>query len=281
MRTFIRSGFCLAEECGKGTMMDNMTNIMGAAQARLRSSLLMKEGERLDDLQLAGMQILQRPDGFRFGTDAVLLADFAAPKPKDLVADLGTGTGILPLLMAGHVEGAQFDAVEIQPEMADMARRSVALNGLESRIRVHLIDLRDAPNGLGRGRYSLVVCNPPYSPKGTALPNDLSAKRVSRHEDACTIEDCCRAASVLLKNGGRCAWVYPAPRMLQLMTMLRAHGMEPKRVRLVLDRPGAVPKIALLDAVKGGGELLHWLAPLILKDEVGNYTEAWHRIYRR
>ncbi len=285
----------------------------------------MKEGERLDDLQLFGMRILQKPGAFRFGTDAVILADFAAPKKGDKVVDLGTGTGILPLLMLGHVDGAhlaprhpeaptprhpdasaprhpealttrhpeaaaegpssvispQFDAVEIQPEMADMARRSVLLNGLERHIRVHELDLRDAPRALGFSAYSLCVCNPPYSPEGTSLVSEREGERVSRHASDCTIEDVCHAASRLLRNGGRCAMVYPAARMLQLMTAMRASGMEPKRVRIVQDRPGAAPKLVLVDAVKGAGEMLHWMPPLVLKDEKGAYTEEWHRIYGR
>lgn len=247
----------------------------------MRSSLLIHEGERLDDLQLRGMRILQRPGTFRFGTDAVLLADFAAPKPSDRAVDLGTGTGILPLLMAGHVDRARFDAVEIQAEMADMARRSVALNGLEDRIAVHEMDLRDAPKALGFGAFTLCVCNPPYSPRGTALLSERAGERASRHAEGCAIDEICFASSRLLKNGGRCAFVYPAPRMLQLMTALRGSGMEPKRVRIVQDKPGAVPKLVLVDAVKGAGELLHWMPPLVLKDEAGAYTDEWRRIYGR
>ena len=261
-------------------MTDHNHN-QGAVQDELHSASLIHGGERIDDLQLKGLKILQKRASFRFGTDAVLLADFAAPKSKDKVVDLGTGTGVLCLLMAGHVDGAQFDAVEIQEDMADMARRSVEINGLQNRIRVHHMDMREAPKALGCGKTSLVVCNPPYSPAGTSLVSDSAGERISRHAEDIDIEDICRAGAALLKNGGRFALVYPAPRMLQLMTALRACHMEPKRVRIVMDKPGAVPKIVLVDAVKLGGEMLHWLPPLILKDEHGEYTDEWRRIYRQ
>lgn len=237
-------------------------------------------GERLDDLQLNGWKIVQKMAGFRFGTDTVLLADFAAPKRSDKVCDFGAGTGALCLLMAGHVEGCGFDALEIQPDMADMARRSVVLNGLSDRIRVHHADLRDAAKLLGHGKTSLIVCNPPYSPAGTAIASESDAKRIARHAHTVCVEDIALSASRLLKNGGRIALVYPSARALELMLALKSRGLEPKRARLVMDRPGATPKLMLLDAVKGAGSQIHWLAPLILRGEDGQWSDEWKRIYR-
>ena len=238
------------------------------------------EGERLDDLNRGGLKILQKEKGFRFGTDAVLLADFAAAKPGDRAADLGAGGGILSILMADAQEAARFDAVEWQREMCDMARRSVLGNGLEERICVHHLDVRHAPRVLGHSGYSLVVCNPPYNPKGTAPSSPDPALRLSRHEGESTVEDFVECASKLLKNGGRAAFVYPAPRLLDLMCAMRVNKLEPKRVRLVLDRPGAKPKLALLDAVKGAGSWLDWLPPLVLREEGGGPTAEYRRIYR-
>ncbi len=260
-----------------------MTKDMQSTTETVRDSAgslaLLRDGERLDDLLLGGMKIIQRTDAFRFGTDSVLLADFAAPRKSDVVADLGTGTGVLCLLMAGHVAGPRFDAVEIQTDMADMAKRSVRLCGLEDRIAVHPMDLRDAPVVLGHGRHTLVVCNPPYSPDGTAVASERDAKRIARHAGT-PIEEICLAVGKLLKNGGRAAFVYPAPRMLELMQALSRVNLQPKRVRLIQDRPSATPKLFLLDAVKGAGSMLHWLPPLILKDEHGGWTDERNRIYR-
>ncbi len=237
-------------------------------------------GERLDDLNRGGLMILQKEKGFRFGTDAVLLADFAAPKPSDRVADLGAGGGILPILMADAAPRARFDAVEWQTELCDMAQRSVLGNGLEDRVYVHPLDVRDAPRVLGCAGHSLVVSNPPYHPRGTAPASPDPAHHLARHEGESTLEDFAACAAKLLKNGGRAAFVYPAPRAFDLMCALRARRLEPKRVRLVLDRPGARPKLILLDAVKGGGAWLDWLPPLTLRDEAGEPTREYRRIYR-
>lgn len=239
----------------------------------------LKPGERLDDLQFEGLRIIQRPDAFRFGTDAVLLADFAAARPGDRVVDFGTGSGILPLLMAARQPNSTYDALEIQPDMADMAGRSVRLNGLEGRIRVHEMDLRESPRALGRQWANLVVCNPPYGRLGTALTNPQESKRIARHEGACTLEEVAEAAFQLLVTGGRIALIYPAPRALELMCALRACRLEPKRIRTVHAQAGREPKLILMDAVKDGGSMLHWQSPLILSEADGQPTPEWKRIY--
>jgi len=240
---------------------------------------MIKAGERLDDLQRGGLRILQKTDGFRFGTDAVLLAHFASPRPKDRVVDLGTGTGILPLLMSARSPGASFTAIELQPEMADMAARSVSLNQLEGRITVLEADLRDAPSLLGCGSADLVVCNPPYSPLGAALANADPAQALARHEVGCTLAQVIESASKLLRNGGRLAMVFPAQRLLELLDAQRAARIEPKRVRLVHQRVEDAPKLALAEGVKLGRPALHWLPPLILCDADGAYTEETNSIY--
>ena len=235
--------------------------------------------ERLDDLQCHGLKIIQRPDAFRFGTDSVLLADFAAPKKKDVAVDLGCGTGAIALLMAGHQPNLSVDAVELQPEIADMARRSVALNRLEDRVCVHCLDMREAWRALGAGKYSLAVCNPPYGRSGAALESRNEAKRIARHEGDLTPSDLAHSAAMLLKNGGRFCAIYPAPRAYELMRAMDGAGIAPKRLRTVHGVAGRAPKFVLLEGVKGGGEGLHWLTPLVLRDEDGSFTEEWHRIY--
>ena len=240
---------------------------------------LLRDGERLDDLQRDGMKLIQRPDVFRCGTDSVLLADFAAPRPKDKAIDLGCGTGAIALLMAAHRPGIGVDAVEIQEEVADMARRSVAFNRMEDRVRVFNMDMRDAWRTLGAGQYTLAVCNPPYSRQGAALESESEAKRLARHEGGLTPGDIARAASMLIKNGGRFCVVYPAPRAFEMMRAMWENRLAPKRIRTVHGVAGRAPKFVLMDAVKGGGEGLHWLEPLVLRNEDGSFTEEWHRIY--
>ena len=236
-------------------------------------------GERLDDLQCQGLKIIQRRDAFRFGTDSVLLADFAAPRKRDVAVDLGCGTGAIALLMAGHQPNLRVDAVELQIEIADMAKRSVALNGLEARVRVHCLDMREAWRALGAGKYSLAVCNPPYGRSGATLESQNEAKRIARHEGDLTPADLAKSAAMLLKNGGRFCAVYPAPRAYELMRAMDGAGIAPKRVRTVHGVAGRAPKFVLLEGVKGGGEGLHWLTPLVLRNEDGTFTEEWHRIY--
>ncbi len=238
-----------------------------------------REDERLDSLDRGGLYILQKPEGFRFGTDAVLLADFAKPRPKERVIDLGAGSGVLPLLIAARVPDATFRAVEIQPEMADMARRSAVMNGLAERIKVYAMDLRNAPKLLGHGSADLVVCNPPYGKRGAGLINPNPAVALARHECDCSLEEIVGASAALLRNGGRLAMVFPAARLLELLDAYRAQHIQPKRVRLVHAHTAEAPKLALIEGVKRARPGLHWLPPLILRDDSGEETEELRRIY--
>ena len=239
----------------------------------------LRDGERLDDLQCDGLKLIQRPDVFRFGTDSVLLADFARPRKKDRAVDLGCGTGAIALLMAAHRPGLTVDAVEVQPEIADMARRSAALNGMADKVRVLNADMREAWRTLGAGAYTLAVCNPPYGKVGAALESANEARRVARHEGDLSPEDIARAAAMLLQNGGRFCVIYPDPRAFEMMRAMHESRLAPKRIRTVHGVAGRAPKFVLMDAVRGGGEGLHWLEPLVLRNPDGSFTEEWHRIY--
>ena len=238
----------------------------------------LSEGERLDDLQ-NGYYLIQRSDMFCLGTDSVLLADFAALRSGEVCADLGCGNGAIALLLAGKRADAIIDGVEIQPRAADMARRSVSYNGLDERVRVHLMDMRDAPAELGRGRYSLVVCNPPYGAKDATIPNPGEAERVARHETDLTPRDITDAAAKLLKFGGRFCLVYPAARLLEMTDAMRASSIEPKRVRPVQARAARPPKVMLIEGIRGARPGLSFMAPLLIYDESGVHSAEWHRIY--
>ena len=236
--------------------------------------------ERIDDLQIGGYSILQRPGSFCFGTDAVLLADFATPRKKDCAADLGTGTGIIAILMAAHQAEICIDAVEIQPEMADMAARSVQLNNLQDRIHVHQGDMRDAWRSLGQGSKSLVTCNPPYGRKNSGPVSETEPQRIARHEDDLSPDELVRSAAQLLKFGGRFCIVYPARRAAEMMLAMQRHHLEPKRIRTIHARAGRAPKLILLEAVKGAHCGLNWMDPLILYNDDGSPSAEWRRIYR-
>ena len=244
------------------------------------ASTFLREGERLDDLQHSGFKLIQRADAFRFGTDSVLLADFAAPKPRDRAVDLGAGTGAIATLMAAHCPGVTVDLVELQPEIADMARRSAALNGLTDRLRVHAMDMREAWRALGAERFTLAVCNPPYGRDGGGLLSRSETVRLARHEGGLAPDDVARSAGKLLCAGGKLCVVYPAFRALEMMDAMQAHRLAPKRIRTVHGVAGRAPRFVLIDAVKDGRPGLHWLEPLNLREPDGAFSAEWRRIYR-
>ena len=236
-------------------------------------------GERIDDLQHDGFRIIQSPEAFRFGTDSVLLADFAAPRRGEACVDMGCGTGAIALIMLAHCPEITVTGIEIQPEIADMASRSAALNGVEDKFRILCADMREAHSELGRGRFSLAVCNPPYFKAGGALLSAADKLRIARHEGDISPADIAASAARLIKNGGRFAVVYPAPRALEMMRAMEDAGIAPKRVRTIHGVEGRPPKHILIDGIKGASSGLHWLAPLVLRDSQGEPTEEWHRIY--
>ncbi|MBQ9197504.1 MAG: tRNA1(Val) (adenine(37)-N6)-methyltransferase [Clostridia bacterium] len=239
----------------------------------------LRENERIDDLQRGGLCVIQRTDAFRFGTDAVLLSAFASPRKHDRLCDLGTGTGVIPLLLYGRENTLTADAVEIQPEMADMAARSMALNGLENVIRVHTGDLREIRALLPHCRCDLVTCNPPYGKAGGALLNPDESKRLARHEEACRITDVAQAAAWLLHDGGRQCCVFPASRLMELMDAMRGCRLEPKRLRMVHSRRNKQAHLCLLESMLGAHAGLIVEPPLVIFEDNGAYTEEMKAIY--
>ena len=235
--------------------------------------------ERLDDLQNHGLHIIQKPAAFRFGMDAVLLAHFATPRPNQWIADMGTGTGILPLLMSQAEMTAHFHAFEWQPDMADMARRSIALNGLTDRITVHAADLRNAAAIIGHECMDGVVCNPPYGKLGGALTSQTVTQSLARHEQDCTLADIVAACAAVLRNHGRLWMVFPAPRALELMDVLRARRLEPKRLRMVCAKASKAPYLLLVEAMKNARPMLAWMPPLVVYHEDGSETQELQAIY--
>ena len=240
---------------------------------------MMYLNERIDDLQRGGLRVIQRADAIRFGTDAVLLADIAAPRRHDRVCDLGTGTGIIPLLLYARENTISADAVEIQPDMADMAARSMAMNGLNEKIRVLPGDLRSIRTLLPHARYDLVTCNPPYGKAGGTLLNPDASKRLARHEESCAIEDVACAAAWLLQNGGRLCCVFPAARMIELSDAMRKYRMAPKRIRMVHSRVEKAAHLCLMEGMLDARPGLIIEPPLVIYDENNAYTPELRRIY--
>ncbi len=239
---------------------------------------LLLPGERIDDLQLQGLRIIQSPDAFRFGLDAVLLADFAAVRPGFRVCDLGTGTGILPLLLLGRMKGDLYcDAVEIQVDAAERAKRTMLLNGVEDRVAVHCRDLRDVKSFLPHAGYDLVICNPPYSAGDSALHSPHAALRTARTEGECTFEDVVIAAAYLTKAAFAC--MLPAPRLPEAFDTLRRHRLEPKRLRLVHLNALRPARLALILARRDVRPGLTVDPPLLIKTPDGADTDEIRRIY--
>lgn len=238
-------------------------------------------GERIDDLQLNDLHIIQNENGFRFGMDAVLLSDFTSVRPRERIADMGTGTGIIPLLLSQKREDTTFEAFEIQPDVAQMAARSVELNGLEERIHIHAADMRSATDILGYQSMHAVTCNPPYGKAGSALTSRTEAVRVSRHETDIDIDEIVAACSGVLRNMGRLTMVFPAQRLLELCDSMRRHRLEPKRIRMVCAKVEKPPYLVLIEAMKNAKPSLLWLPPLVVYHPDGTETEEIQRIYHK
>ena len=241
---------------------------------------LVHRDETVDDLQ-NGFSIIQKKHSFRYGVDAVLLADFADIKHKHSVIDLGTGTGIIPILIYSRKKPVEITAVEIQKDMADMAARSIVLNGLEKNIKVLCMDIKDAPTLLGKSRYDCVVTNPPYMKKECGINNPSETKAIARFEILCSLEEILIAARELLKPGGKLFMVHRADRLADIIYEMRDKGIEPKRIRFVHPSIGKRPNLLLIEGARGGNKELKFMDPLYIYDENGEYTEEIHRIYGR
>ncbi|HAT02653.1 MAG TPA: SAM-dependent methyltransferase [Oribacterium sp.] len=235
--------------------------------------------ERIDDLQCKGYRILQDSDGFCFGMDAVLLANYAAASviKGNRVLDLGTGTGIIPLLLAAKTEASRIDALEIQSEVADMAQRSVILNHEEDRIFIHHADLREIRRMNFASSMNIVTSNPPYMNAG--LKNTTDRKLISRHEVECTLRDVVTAAAFCLKSNGKFFMVHRPNRLTDIMTELRAAKLEPKRMRLVYPFRNAEANLLLVEAVKGAHSELRMEPPLIVYEAPNIYTDEIYDLY--
>lgn len=237
-----------------------------------------KEGERLDDLVRDGMKLIQRPDQFCFSVDSVLLAHYIPVKPKDRIADLGTGTGVIALLVSA-LGGQAISAFEINPVMADLARRNVAGNHKENVIEIIESDYRNVKEHCPSGSFSLVLANPPYREKGSGKMSHSPGVASAGYELNATLDDVFKAAQYLLKFGGRLGMVHRADRLADLIAVGRKYYMEPKRMRFVYARKGKSAVRVLIEWKYGGHAELCVEPPLLLHKNDGSYTEEVLEIY--
>ena len=243
------------------------------------NEVLLKENERIDDLERNGYRIIQDTHRFCFGMDAVLLSGFARVKNEAKVLDLGTGTGIIPILLEAKTGAAHLTGLEIQEDSADMARRSVCLNGLEEKISIVTGDIKEAGSLFDAASFDVFTINPPYMTERHGLINPEDAKAIARHEILCTLEDVIAQAAGLLKPGGKFFMVHRPFRLAEIIVLLRAYKLEPKRMQLVYPFVNKEPNMVLIEANRGGKPRMTVEKPLIVYREPGVYMEEIYDIY--
>lgn len=241
--------------------------------------LKLKQSERIDDLQCKGLKIIQNKDWFCFGMDAVLLANYCDIKKGSTIVDLGTGTGIIPVLLCGKNDVEKIYALEIQEEVAEMANRTVTLNNLEEKIEIVNIDLKNATEKLGVNKFDVVTSNPPYMTCGSGLLNEEDKKTISRHEVKCDLEDVISTTSRLLKHNGRFFLVHRPNRIVDIFTLLRKYKLEPKNIRFIHPKVGEKPNLVLIKSIKASKPDLKFENPLYIYEDDGSYTQELLKIY--
>lgn len=239
----------------------------------------LRDGERFDDLQRNNYKIIQNPEKFCFGMDAVLLSHFTTLRKKDNVLDLGTGTGILPILLSAKTDAEHFDALEIQEESVDMAKRSVMFNQLENRISIIHGDIKEASSIFDVASFDAITTNPPYMNNNHGLKNPDMPKAIARHEILCTLDDIARESSRLLKPHGRLYMVHRPFRLAEIINTLNKYRLETKRICLVYPFIDKEPNMVLIEAVKDGNPMVKFEPPIIVYEAPGKYTKQIMKIY--
>ena len=239
----------------------------------------LKPGERIDDLERNGYKIIQHKEKFCFGMDAVLLSGFTTIKKGEKVLDLGTGTGIIPILLEAKTEGEEFIGLEIQEESADMAKRSVALNGLQEKVKIVTGDIKEASSIFGKGVFEVVTTNPPYMNDMHGIKNPDMPKAIARHEVLCTLEDVVREGAAVLKPNGRMYMVHRPHRLIEIIEVMKKYKLEPKRIKFVHPFVDKEANMVLIEALKGGKSMVKVEKPLIVYKEQGVYTDEIYDIY--
>ena len=240
----------------------------------------LKENERIDDLEYKGLKIIQNKDGFCFGVDSVLLSDYAKNiKKNSKVIDIGTGTGIISILLCEKTKLSKIYGIEIQEDVAEMASRSSKLNNLQDKFEVINKNIKDIFDILKPHEYDVVVTNPPYKKVNTGVKSIENKQLISRHEVECTLEDIIEKSSKLLKDLGEFYMVHRAERLVDIMCLLIKYKLEPKNIRFVHSKENEKPNLILVRAVRSAKEFLKIDKPLIIYKENGEYTDEILEIY--
>lgn len=233
--------------------------------------------ERIDIVPGTNYKIIQNSSRFSYGTDAILLSSLV--KPKGLVIDLGTGTGIIPLRILDKGKTECIYGVEIQEEVADLASRTIEMNKLQDKIKILNMDIKDLPNKFPKATFDVVTTNPPYMKKGGAIINVDDNFAISRHEIACTLEDIIRVSSYLLKPSGKFYMVHRPDRLVDIIYNMRQYKIEPKYIRFIQPKPNKKPNLLIIEGSKNGKPDLKFHAPLIVYKEDGSYTDEIYKLY--
>ena len=239
----------------------------------------LRDGERFDDLQRNGLQIIQREGGFCFGMDAVLLSGFAKVKPDEKVMDLCSGNGIIPLLLSVKTRGKHFTGLELLQENVDMAQRSVAVNELDDRITITQGDVRNAVALYGGASFDVVTCNPPYMKGGHGLENADDARTIARHEVKLPLSEMITQAAGLLRPKGRAYFVHRPFRLTELVVLMHEAGLEMKRLRMVYPFADREPNMVLVEGIRDGKPYLNVEPPLVVYEKPGVYTREIVEVY--
>lgn len=240
----------------------------------------LKENERIDDLEYNGLKLIQNKYGFCFGVDSVLLSDYAKKIKKDSkVVDIGTGTGIISILLCEKTNLSKIYGIEIQSEVAEIATRNAILNNFQDKFEVINANIKDVFKFLEPHNFDVVVTNPPYKKINTGVKSIDEKQLISRHEVECTLEDIIEKSSKLLKDLGEFYMVHRAERLADIMCLLRKYKLEPKNIRFVHSKSGEKPELILVRAVRSAKEFLKIDTPLIIYNENGEYTDEILKIY--
>ena len=240
----------------------------------------LNEDERIDDLQLKGLKIIQNPKWFCFGIDSVLLSDFVNNiKNNSFVLDLGTGTGILPILLCGKTNLKRVIGIEVQQDVAEIAKRNIELNNLKDRFNVINDNINNIDKYFGKNEFDVIITNPPYKKNNDGVKNENKQKLISRHEILATLEDFIKVASYCLKDRGSFYMVHKVERLVDIICYMRKYKIEPKRLRFVFTNEKSKPTLVLIEGIKNARPFLKIDSNIYIYNEDGEYTTQIKEIY--